>query len=129
MNNNIYPNLPAIAAHFQVSVISIVKYEVWSNCFFVKIIGIGYRFVSKSFTRGVVKATTQKPQPQPSLYRVVKTWDNGSSWYGDRVISVLVQPVDNSEKPYWESVFLHQGIQRGDLLREGSGGRLVKANR
>ncbi len=97
----------------------------------VKIVGIGYRFVSKSFTRRVVKAPTQKlkPQPETKLYRVVKTWDNGSSWYGDRVISVLVQPVDNSEKPYWESVFLHQGIQRGDLLRRGAGRRLVKANR
>ena len=62
------------------------------------------------------------------FYRVVKTWDNKSSFSGGRVISVLVQPVDYSETPFWESVMLSQSIERDDILKRGLGRHFVKAN-
>lgn len=173
-NNTIYPDLPAIAKHHGVEIDDIENYQVWYSCFFVKIAKVGWRFVSRAFTR--IKVAVKRFQNSDirfqsttyprrsvelrsltngstkegashhrldsvpketlksevcnlkSLYRVLKTWDNGSSWYGDRVISVLVQNTNNREKPWWSSVFLAQGIHRGDILRFGSGDRFVKTD-
>ena len=76
---------------------------------------------------------SKKPVPSPSedrqqQFRVVKTWDNGGVYWRSRVISVLVQPTDYSSKPFWESVFLSQGIERGDILERGRGERLIKVS-
>lgn len=67
-------------------------------------------------------------KPECEVYRVVKTWDNGGWYSAGRVISVLIQPVDYSEKPFWESVMLSQGIERNDILKRGRGRCLVKAD-
>ena len=119
-----YPNFPAIAKHLEVAVISLVDYEVWADIFFVKIAGVGWRFVSKTFTRGkvkarkVIKAATEKIQrKEKQLYRVVKLWDNGSNYYGARVESALIQKIgDRFDKPGWVSVFKSHEIQRDDVL-------------
>lgn len=82
----------------------------------------------------VVKPILRKQQPIPvvtpecEVYRVVKTWDNGGRYSAGRVISVLIQPVDCSERPFWESVMLSQGIERNDILKRGRGRCLVKVN-
>jgi hypothetical protein len=64
---------------------------------------------------------TLRPKPQSSTdierYRVVKTWDNGTTYLGSRVESVLIKPIDNSRKPHWESVIKSQQIQRNDVLK------------
>ena len=68
------------------------------------------------------------PETKETTYTVLKTWDNGSSYLGDRVISVLVIERGSRRPPFWQSVFLKQCIEKGDVLREGNNARLVKVN-
>lgn len=131
-----YPNFPAIAKHLGIAVISLTDYENWADIFFVKIAGTGWRFVSKKlFTRGrvktrkIVKSATEKPrlkQREKLLYRVCKVWDQGSRYYGNRVVSVLTQRVGTGEKPQWDWIFLAEGVKRDDIV-ERNGTYIVKS--
>ena len=68
------------------------------------------------------------PETKETTYTVLRTWDNGSSYLGNRVISVLVSEVGTRRPAFWASVFLKQCIEKGDVLREGNNSRLVKVN-
>ena len=68
------------------------------------------------------------PETKETTYTVLKTWDNGSSYLGDRVISVLVIERETRRSAFWTSVFEKQCIEKGDVLREGNNSRLVKVN-
>lgn len=60
-------------------------------------------------------------------YTVIKVWDNGGTWLGSRVESVLIRPCNSRQKPWWESVIKSQQIEQGDTLKRGLGEYLVKA--
>ena len=82
----------------------------------------------KQVTEAFLDTPEKQKEWEESLFRVVKTWDNYSSYLGDRIISVLVQNVKNNEKPWWDNVFLHQDIKAGDILSVGYGGSLIKTD-
>ena len=77
---------------------------------------------AKPITPITVSAAAIKTE---STYLVLKTWDNNSSYLGDRVISILVIERGTRRPPFWQSVFEKQNIKKGDILREGNNGRLV----
>ncbi|WP_319418879.1 hypothetical protein [Pleurocapsa sp. FMAR1] len=66
------------------------------------------------------------PETREAIYTVLKVWDNGSSYRGDHVHSVLIIERGSRRAPFWASVFEKQCIDRGDVLRKSDNGRLVK---
>ena len=136
-SKNTYPDFPAIAKHLGVAVISLSQYETWADIFFVKIAGVGWRFVSKKlFTRGkvrarkIIKEATEKVQRKgEELYRVIRMIDNGGNYYGARVESALIQAIGiPGDKPGWVSVFKTHEIKRDDVLYlEDKTGMYLKA--
>ncbi|MEO1671824.1 MAG: hypothetical protein AAFR77_13730 [Cyanobacteria bacterium J06631_2] len=67
------------------------------------------------------------PDSEEERYTVIRTWDNRSVYLGSRVESVLIKSCSRREKPWWETVIKSQGIEKGNTLKRGLGGHLVKA--
>lgn len=83
-------------------------------------------FVKSSKVKPTLRPKPKATSTDTERYRVVRTWDNGSTYLGSRVESVLIQPLDHSRKPHWESVIKSQQIQPNDVLKRGRGDFLVK---
>lgn len=124
----IYPDCPKIAELYNVAVIRIINYQTWHNCFFVKIAGIGWRFVSKRLTRKVVKVAVKKKVKTKKLYRVVRLWYQNCWLNGDRMVSVLLQSVSGKYEQFWHKrAFKSQNFQR-DQIVELEDGCLIPSN-
>ena len=83
---------------------------------------------TKQITKALTSILSSAPIKTESTYCVLKTCDNGSSYLGDRVISVLVSETGTRRAPFWNSVFLKQNINKGDLLTYGFNHRMIKVN-
>ncbi len=83
---------------------------------------------AKEIREALTPILASAPLKTESTYTVLKMWDNGSSYLGDRVISVLVIEVGTRRPPFWTSVFEKQNIRETDVLTYGYNHRMVKVN-
>ena len=147
---DIFPDYPKLAEKMGVALIRFLEYQVWENVFFVRIAGIGWRFISKKFTRTTVKVPCPKTRgkanqqresnplpseicPLPSgfitlplttenkLYRVVRTYDRGSYYYGDRTQRVLIQEIGGDWGKSWDDILVAENVERDDVVKRVKG--------